>query len=93
MSSIVINMKEEELNGKGLESEKTPKPRRRTMSQSMSSRSRGGSILMLPSLNRNLLPLKLTLFFFNGASFAIMPYLTIHVSLIMIDCIAKLITI
>jgi len=26
----------------------------------------------------NLLPLKFTLFFFNGASFAIMPYLTIH---------------
>ena len=26
----------------------------------------------------NLLPLKCTLFFFNGASFAIMPYLTIH---------------
>jgi len=28
--------------------------------------------------NMNLLPLKCTLFFFNGASFAIMPYLTIH---------------
>jgi len=28
--------------------------------------------------NLNLLPLKLTLFFFNGASFAVMPYLTIH---------------
>ena len=26
----------------------------------------------------NLLPLKFTLFFFNGASFAVMPYLTIH---------------
>ena len=31
-----------------------------------------------PHLNMNLLPLKITLFFFNGASFAIMPYLTIH---------------
>jgi len=28
--------------------------------------------------NMNLLPLKFTLFFFNGASFAVMPYLTIH---------------
>jgi len=28
--------------------------------------------------NMNLLPLKLTLFFFNGASFAMQPYLTIH---------------
>ena len=69
----------EEVNGKGVEPDKTPTTRKRTMSQSMSSsRSRAGSILMLPSLNRNLLPLKFTLFFFNGASFAIMPYLTIH---------------
>ena len=69
----------EELNGRTPEPEKTPVTRKRTMSQSMaSSRSRAGSILMLPSLNRNLLPLKFTLFFFNGASFAIMPYLTIH---------------
>jgi len=29
-------------------------------------------------LNMNLLPLKFTLFFFNGASFAMQPYLTIH---------------
>jgi len=28
--------------------------------------------------NMNLVPLKFTLFFFNGASFAVMPYLTIH---------------
>jgi len=34
--------------------------------------------MIFNSLNMNLLPLKFTLFFFNGASFAIMPYLTIH---------------
>merc|ERR1719341_2747495 len=36
------------------------------------------SSMIFNSLNMNLLPLKFTLFFFNGASFAIMPYLTIH---------------
>lgn len=35
--------------------------------------------------NMNLLPLKFTLFFFNGASFAVMPYLTIHMKDIGID--------
>ena len=33
---------------------------------------------MMNMINMNMLPLKFTLFFFNGASFAIMPYLTIH---------------
>ena len=49
------------------------------MSQSQSSKgmSRASSVIF-NSLNMNLLPLKFTLFFFNGASFAIMPYLTIH---------------
>ena len=76
-------MKETEANGKGTPTP-TSRPRKRTMSQSMSStvRSRTGSMFNLnfssPHLNMNLLPLKITLFFFNGASFAIMPYLTIH---------------
>ena len=71
----------EENNGKA-STAPTSRPRKRTMSQSQSStgRSRTGSMIFSlgPSLNMNLLPLKLTLFFFNGASFAIMPYLTIH---------------
>ena len=76
-------MKETEANGKGTPTPAS-RPRKRTMSQSMSStvRSRTGSMFNLnfssPHLNMNLLPLKITLFFFNGASFAIMPYLTIH---------------
>lgn len=32
----------------------------------------------LPKINKNLLPLKLTLFFYSAAAFAILPYLTIH---------------
>ena len=29
-------------------------------------------------INKNLLPLKLTLFFFSASAFSILPYLTIH---------------
>ena len=47
--------------------------------QSSMGRSRASSMIFnMTHLNMNLLPLKFTLFFFNGASFAIMPYLTIH---------------
>ena len=70
----------EEANGKGTE---TPRSRKRTMSHSISSHytnRRGSNMFNFtgPTLNMKLLPLKFTLFFFNGASFAIMPYLTIH---------------
>merc|ERR1719516_213394 len=59
----------------------SPRPsRRRTMSHSISSHRQGSNKFNFhgPTLNMKLLPLKFTLFFFNGASFAIMPYLTIH---------------
>jgi len=51
--------------------------RKRTMSSSFRDRA-GSNAKEFFNPNMNLLPLKFTLFFFNGASFAIMPYLTIH---------------
>jgi MFS family permease len=51
--------------------------RKRTMSSSFRDRA-GSNAKEFFHPNMNLLPLKFTLFFFNGASFAIMPYLTIH---------------
>jgi len=51
--------------------------RKRTMSTSFRDRA-GSNAKEFFHPNMNLLPLKFTLFFFNGASFAIMPYLTIH---------------
>merc|ERR1719384_814979 len=53
------------------------RPRKRTMSSSFRERA-GSNAKAFFQPNMNLLPLKCTLFFFNGASFAIMPYLTIH---------------
>ena len=32
------------------------------------------------TVNRRLIPLKLTLFFFSASAFSILPYLTIHMS-------------
>eukprot|EP00092_Neocalanus_flemingeri_P017574 GFUD01019015.1.p1 GENE.GFUD01019015.1~~GFUD01019015.1.p1 ORF type:complete len:653 (+),score=151.82 GFUD01019015.1:394-2352(+) len=51
--------------------------RKRTMSSSFRERA-GSNAKEFFHPNMNLLPLKFTLFFFNGASFAILPYLTIH---------------
>jgi len=53
------------------------RPRKRTMSSSFRERA-GSNAKEFFHPNMNLLPLKFTLFFFNGASFAILPYLTIH---------------
>jgi len=53
------------------------RPRKRTMSSSFRERA-GSNAKEFFNPNMNLLPLKFTLFFFNGASFAILPYLTIH---------------
>jgi len=55
----------------------TERKRKRTISSSFRERA-GSNAKEFFNPNMNLLPLKFTLFFFNGASFAIMPYLTIH---------------